>query len=162
MNAPELLKANTRMGVFVVELYLKDLNEDDLFVRPHPRANHVAWQLGHVISSTQKLLIALNHQPPTLPQTFEQRHAKEMAASDERDVFSVKAEYLSLLHAQRDSIIGWLEQCTESDLNGPAPDSMKSYAPTIGAAILSFGNHLLMHSGQIAVLRKILGKPVVM
>ena len=42
----------------------------------------------------------------------------------------------------------------------PSPDSMRDYAPTVGVAFNMIGIHLNMHAAQLAVLRRKLGKPV--
>jgi uncharacterized damage-inducible protein DinB len=38
---------------------------------------------------------------------------------------------------------------------------MKDFAPTHGAVLSLIANHPMMHAGQIATLRRRLGKPVV-
>ena len=51
MKEPEL-----NLPTFVAQTYLADLSDDDLFIRPHEKANHIAWQLGHLITSEYNLL----------------------------------------------------------------------------------------------------------
>ena len=47
-NALQLALVSTQG---MVPMYLGDLSDADLLVRPVPGANHIAWQIGHVISS---------------------------------------------------------------------------------------------------------------
>ena len=46
-------------------------------------------------------------------------------------------------------------------LSAPAPEAMRSYAPHVGSIFSMVAGHELMHTGQIAVIRRFLGKPVV-
>ena len=45
---------------------IDDLSDSDLMVRPAPGCNHIAWQLGHMISGTAQMIGALGHKPPQL------------------------------------------------------------------------------------------------
>ncbi|MHC4880033.1 MAG: DinB family protein, partial [Planctomycetota bacterium] len=51
-----------------------------------------------------------------------------------------------------------LEKQTDESLDGEAPEQMRAYAPTVGAAFSLHGSHWLMHAGQWAVLRRKLGR----
>src|SRR5260221_5518002 len=43
----------------MLNTYLSDLSDADLLLRPVSGANHIAWQLGHLIKSEQSLLTAV-------------------------------------------------------------------------------------------------------
>ena len=45
-------------GAEVAALLNADLSDADLLVRPAPSANHIAWQLGHLIASERNLVEA--------------------------------------------------------------------------------------------------------
>ena len=51
----------------------------------------------------------------------------------------------------------------ESDpdqLTHPTPGPMADFAPTVGHLVLMIGGHTLMHLGQMQVIRRKLGKPL--
>ena len=52
-----------------------------------------------------------------------------------------------------------IEATPESQLEAPGPESMREYAPTIGAVLMMLGNHCMMHAGQFVPVRRKLGKP---
>ena len=54
MSITEQIKAELRLPAFVVNTYLEDLTDDQLMIRPHEKANHIAWQLGHLITAKRK------------------------------------------------------------------------------------------------------------
>src|SRR5678815_423200 len=63
----------------LVTWFLGDLQDADLLVRPSEGANHIAWQMGHLIVSEGQL--AKQQVPeasyPALPAGFAEQHSKE-------------------------------------------------------------------------------------
>lgn len=143
----------------VTRSYVHDLDEADLLVRSVPGTNHIAWQLGHLISSTHYFLRELGHEPPALPAGFAERHTKETAASDDRAAFLAKSEYLALAEQMKAATLAAIDATPESTLAEPGPESMREFAPTVAAAITLTGTHWLMHAGQFVPVRRKLGKP---
>jgi hypothetical protein len=142
--------------------FLGDLDDADLLVRPAPGANHIAWQVGHLIASESRL----TNQPtfkasyPELPAGFERRHGKETQATEPPVGFATKAEYVDLFTTVRQATIAGVGKLSEKDLDAPTVGPMASFAPTLGALLLLTSNHSLMHTGQFSVVRRKLGKPV--
>jgi hypothetical protein len=169
----------------ITERYLSDLSDQDLVICPVPEAHCVAWQLGHLICSERKMLEGVAQQGvrvpelPELPAGFEQRHAKDKVKDKDKDkdidkdavasgeadpagnAFPSKSTYEALMRSLRAATVATLEGCGEEQLSLAGPEAMRGYAPTVGSVLCMIGTHELMHSGQIAVLRRKLGKPVV-
>ena len=84
MNAREAIKIALTSTKEMMGWYLGDLSDADLLVRPVPNANHIAWQLGHLISSEKHLLGSqeIGAVWPELPAGFAEQHKKETAAMD--------------------------------------------------------------------------------
>jgi uncharacterized damage-inducible protein DinB len=144
-------------------MYLGDLSDADLVVRPVPNANHIAWQLGHLISSESQIL--KNYMPagtyPELPAGFAERHNKSTSTSDSPKGFGTKKEYLDLFNQQRSATIVALDKMSDKDLDKATQGDMAKFAPNVGALLLLQSNHTLMHMGQFTVVRRKLGKPVI-
>lgn len=162
MTAKDAIRTNIEMGSVVTGMYLADLSDADLRVRSLPGTNPIAWQLGHLIASEREMIAALGHAMPELPAGFAQAHAKESAGSDEPARFATKDEYLSLLRTMHDATLRALAATPDADLDKPAPEAMRSYAPTVGAVFNVIGQHELLHAGQFVAVRRRLNKPVVM
>jgi hypothetical protein len=159
MNTKDALRLAME-GAGVCDAYLADLSDADLLVRPAPDCNHIAWQLGHLIQSEHEMLDAVSPgSMPKLPAGFKEKHTKEKAKSDNPKDFLTKAEYVDLARQQRAGTQSVLEKLSERDLDRPAPESMRSYCPTVGSVFAMQGTHWLMHGGQWAVVRRKLGKP---
>jgi hypothetical protein len=148
------------LPTMVVRMYLDDIAEADLFVRPYGMMNHIAWQLGHLIAGENFHInqIAPDSMPP-LPEGFRERHAKETAACDDRSQFCTKAEYLRLMDEQRAGTLKVLDTLSDEDLMQPSPESIRYFGPTVGTVFSGESTHWMMHAGQWAVVRRKLGKP---
>src|SRR5947209_19865942 len=86
MNAKDAIRTVMNSSEHVVSAYLSDLSDADLLVRPAPGANHIAWQLGHLIASEQWLLTKVpGAQLPELPAGFAEAHGKDRTKADGPD-----------------------------------------------------------------------------
>ena len=159
MNAKDVIRQVMELSDMVVRAYVSDLDEQDLVVRSVPGTNHVAWQLGHMIAGTAKMIAALGRAAPQLPPGFAEAHSKETASCDDRSRFSSKQQYLDLLDQAKAATLAAVDATPEADLPKPGPESMREYAPTVAAVLLILGQHWLMHAGQFVPIRRKLGKP---
>ncbi|HLJ92317.1 MAG TPA: DinB family protein [Gemmataceae bacterium] len=161
MNAKEAIKTALVSTKEILGWYLSDLSDADLLVRPVPAANHIAWQLGHVISSESHLLGQLpGAQYPKLPNGWDDQHGKSGATMDPPKGFASKEEYLTQFNKAREATLAALAKMSDADLDKPTQGNMAQFAPTLGALIMLQSNHTLMHAGQFTVVRRKLGKPV--
>ena len=84
MRAKDAIQSALASTQHMLEWYLSDLSDADLLVRPVPGANHIAWQLGHLIDSEPHLIhMELPDAAyPALPAGFAEQHTKETSTSD--------------------------------------------------------------------------------
>ena len=142
--------------------YLADLNDSDLLVRPHPNCNHINWQLGHLILSEHEMLSESLPLPMApLPDRLARRYSKEQAQSDDLESLYGLESLLEFYREVRGATLRGLISMDELMLNEPAVLRIRSYAPTVGSAFLMVAAHWQMHSGQWAVVRRMLSKPIV-
>jgi len=158
MNAKDVLRQVVEFGDMVTRAYVEDLSDADLLVRSVPGTNHIAWQLGHMISGTAHMLGELGRKAPALPEGFQAAHGKETASSDDPAKFATKATYLALMQAMKAASLAAIDATPENALDQPAPESMREYAPTVGSALCMLGGHWLMHAGQFVPVRRKLSK----
>ena len=144
----------------LVNMYLQDLSDADLLVRPTPQANHIAWQMGHLIAAESRMGGGniTNATYPELPAGFAERHNKETASRNTG--FGTKAEYLALFNKVRQATIDSVDKLSDADLDKPTSGPIAAMAPMVGAMLLLNANHAMMHGGQFSVVRRKLGKPV--
>lgn len=162
MNTKDALKSTMDMSLFVLNAYLGDLNDADLMKRPGAGCNHLAWQLGHLISSESGLVNSIcPGKGGELPAGFEERHAKDKTGIDDPKQFNTKQEYVDLFTQVRAATLKALDEFPEKDFDAPSPERMRKFFPTMGSMFTLIGSHPMMHAGQFVVVRRMLGKPVV-
>lgn len=163
MTAKDVLKHALKANHDILSMYLSDLSDADLLVRPAPGANHIAWQLGHLISSETRMLGNIpGATAPALPAGFAEEHNKAAAASDKTDGFRTMKEYLNLYNQVREATLSALASLPDMDLDKPTQGNLARMAPTLGSVFFLAANHEMMHAGQFSVARRKLGKPVVL
>jgi hypothetical protein len=162
MTAKDLIRQALKSSQNMLQMYLSDLSDADLLVRPVPTANHIAWQLGHLVNSEVRMLTKYipGGAPPELPAGFAEQHDKQNAASQETKGFGTKQSYLDNFNRVRATSLEALNKLPDADLDKPIEGDMARMAPTVGAMYLLMANHAMMHFGQFTVVRRKLGKPV--
>jgi hypothetical protein len=162
MKASQILDTALNSTQFLTAQYLGDLSDADLLVRPVPGANHIAWQLGHLITSEVNLVRSQlpNAAYPELPAGFAEQHKQEMATQESPKGFLGKQQYIDLFNRVREATKAVVSKLSDADLDRPSTGNMAQFAPTLGAFLLLVANHTMMHSGQFSVVRRKLGKPV--
>ena len=99
MQAKEAIKFLLESNQNMIGMYLSDLSDADLLVRPTPGANHIAWQLGHLIIAEVNFFMPKvpGAKPAPLPPGFAKQHSKDTINSDSG--FKTKDEYLKLFNS---------------------------------------------------------------
>ncbi|MHC5110913.1 MAG: DinB family protein [Planctomycetota bacterium] len=160
MTAKEVIKSTMDMSHYILTAYLGDLSDADLMVRSVPGANHIAWQLGHLISSERMMLSNAGFAMPDLPDGFAESYTKETSPCDDASKFHTKDVYFAEFSKQREATIANLDSATDEDFAKATPEEMHAYAPNVGAVFNMIGIHVLMHVGQFVAVRRMLDKPV--
>lgn len=159
MNARDTIRKSLDMSDMICNGYLEDMTDAELLVRPVPGANHIAWQLGHLINSEHSMIeAAIPGSMPALPAGFAEKYTPETSKSDDPKAFHTKDEYMKIRGQQRAATLKALEKLSDADLDKPSPESFRSYAPTFCDLFGLHGAHALMHGGQWAVVRRKLGR----
>ena len=159
MQVRDAIKCGIDSSELVVNAYLDDLNDAELLERPHPQCNHINWQVGHLIASEHGMLNSLvpGGMPP-LPEKIAKYYTKENSGSDNPSDFATKAELMASHRVQRDATLKSLSEVSDGDWG---KETGLSYAPTLSTLYTMIGAHWLMHCGQWVIVRRQLGKPVV-
>lgn len=146
----------------LVTWFLSDLDDAELVARPVPGANHIAWQMGHLILSEPMLVKddLTGAKYPELPAGFAAKHTKDTQSKDTPADFCTKAEYIDAFTKTREATVAAAQALSDADLDRPTQGGMAKFAPTLGSLLLLVSNHALMHGGQFSVVRRKLGKPV--
>ncbi len=161
MQAKDVILQTINVGDMIMNKYLEDLEDADFLHRPVEGMNHIAWQMGHLITSERNMVEGIK--PGSCPphaEGFYEKHSKKTAGLDGAENFYTKAEYLEAWTAQRAATKALLESMTDAELEAPAPEQIRSLAPTVGAVFNLTGLHPLMHAGQFVGVRRARHKPI--
>src|SRR2546428_2066869 len=102
MNAKDAIKHSLKSTQNMLEMYLSDLSDADFLVRPVPGANHIAWQVGHLIKSEREMVEeAFPGSMPALPAGFAEKDTPETSTLDSPGAFHPKSVLMSLAEEQR-------------------------------------------------------------
>ena len=163
MNGREAISRELKSTQRFAGWYIEDLADEDLLVRPVPGANHIAWQLGHLILAEQSMIGAQSLAGvswPELPAGFREQHAKAKTTDTSNTGYASKTQYLDLFSKTRKATIAALLALSDADLEQPSKGEMAKNAPQLGDMFLLQANHTLVHVGQFTIVRRKLGKPV--
>jgi len=160
MSIAAHIKSSLELPGSIVRAYVDDLSDKELLLRPQKDMNHIAWQFGHLIVSENFHINQLYAGcMPALPDGFAAMHTRETAPDNRRASFCPKAEYLQLMDEQRAGTLAVLAGLDDEALLQPAPEGIRYFGPTVGSVFAGESTHWMMHAGQWAVVRRMLGKP---
>lgn len=162
MNAMDALRAAFATSDMVLQSYVADMTDAELLSRPGQGCNHIAWQLGHLISSEGNLINLIKDGTAIeLPDGFGAKHSKETTGVDAADQFCGKDEYLELYQKSRENSLAALATLSDEELDAEAPEHFRQLCPTMGALAMLIATHPMMHVGQFVPVRRALDKPIV-
>lgn len=159
MSIAEHIRISLELPQMIVERYLEDLSDAELLLRPGPGMNHIAWQLGHLITGENFHVNQIAQQEmPELPEGFAARHTDATALHDAAEDFYPKATYLEQMHRQRAGTLEVLASMDDDALMAESPEAIRYFGPTVGSVFSGEAIHWMMHAGQWAVVRRRLGR----
>src|SRR6059058_2703073 len=116
MNAKDAIKLSIDSGRMISLGYLEDLTDQELLHRPAKGANHINWQVGHLIQSENEMInIVVPGAMPPLPAGFAEKYTKDTASSDNAAQFLKKAELLKIFEEQRAATLKALDKLGDAD-----------------------------------------------
>jgi hypothetical protein len=161
MSQNDLLVDVLRRNLAMLQSTVADMTDADLIQRPVPGANNGLWQLGHLINSESRLVNGgAGKTVIELPAGFADRYNTKTASIDDPAQLGNKADLLALLGEVREKTCHWAATLTAADMARPAPEPMQKRLPTVGHIVNLIPTHVSMHIGQLQVLRRKLGKPI--
>ena len=150
-----------RSGLNLLKMTIADMSDAELAQRPAPASNNALWSIGHVIASEARMVNrCAGRTIVELPAGFAERFTKETTSIDDVAKLGTKEELLAQFDKVREATANWVATLTPDDKAKPAPEPLSRMVPSVGHVTYLFNTHVAMHLGQIQVLRRKLGKPV--
>jgi hypothetical protein len=159
MNFKDAVRASLRISDSLVQQYIDDITPEEMFVQPVPDANHIAWQIGHLIVSERNLVeAAVPGSMPPLPEGFAELHRRNSMPSAHPGDYLSKKEYLELAKHVRTATLAALDSMGDSDFDKPITARVPGFVRNAGDCFLTIGLHWSLHAGQWVVTRRKLGR----
>jgi len=158
MQLRDSFRHGLHLSNMMMNMFLGDMSDEDILVRPVPGANHIAWQLGHLLINENNSIKLLGATPVELPAGFEAQHTKESAATDTG--FLPKRGYLELAAKVRMTLLNAIDAAPDSKFDEPLTGMLAMLAPNLGALMVLLAIHESNHAGQFSVVRLSLKKKV--
>ncbi|MGC4031584.1 MAG: DinB family protein [Tepidisphaeraceae bacterium] len=160
MSQQQTILAILERGRGMLRRHLEDFTEAEFLARPVPSADHVAWQLSHLLNGYTMMLALYGAEGKYTVPAKVAEVTKETAKVDDASAFLGKEELLAGNEAAIGVLIDAIKGMTDADLDKPSPEYFHRFATTLGQLALMVPLHQSMHIGQIQVIRRSLGKPV--
>jgi hypothetical protein len=140
-----------------------DFTADEFVQRPVPNANHALWQLGHLTISEDEMVSEMLTTPDRIASaSFQDSFTRGQASESTLAAFPPPEDVLALLKRVRERSCRWIESLATGGGRNPGPLRMRAYLPTADDVALAIQEHAAMHLGQIQVIRRRLGKRMLM
>jgi hypothetical protein len=161
MSNAEMYSKNILQTKGMLDMFLKDFSDADMFFRPAKTANNAIWQLGHLANSVRNMVSACDPSV-VFPYEDDARFGKSKASIDDPAFFPTKAELLGRFDQAMDIAAAWVAKLSDAQLAKPTPERMQKFIPTVANLAMLLASHPFMHMGQFSVTRRALGKPILM
>lgn len=161
MNAKDIIRHTLGMADHLLNAYIGDLSNEEILLQPVAGMNHIAWQMGHLISSERDMAEMIKPgSSPALPAGFGDVHGRSDTKGTSPSQFLSKEAYLELYKAQRAATNAVLDSLSDTDLATATPEGYAQIAPNFGTLMNLIGQHYLMHLGQFVAVRRTANKPI--
>jgi uncharacterized damage-inducible protein DinB len=131
---------------------LDGITHEESFIEPQPAGNCLNWVLGHMVATRNRLLPLVG-----APQIWPREQAYRYSGRDGADWSRANAMHLDSIKTDlarsQQQLLTALESMSDKDLGAPSYDG-RPLAEVVGF----FCFHETYHAGQIALLRRVIGK----
>jgi uncharacterized damage-inducible protein DinB len=139
-----------------VRRLLDDITEDESMVCGKDNISHIRWQTGHMVYSAA-LTLKMLHDTADIPELWHTLFGRGSTISDNADEYPSLKELRDKLYDLYDQMEKRLDTITDEDFDKQAIIA-PGFEPTSCNGTLFFCTHEFYHAGQIAIIRKVLGR----
>ncbi len=160
MIAHDALAAGYRMAGQLVHRMTDDLAPTDFRHQPAPGANSAAWIVGHLAATLWRTADRLGAADvPAPPSGLLDTFTQTGKPAGDHSSLGDPAELLRLFDTYLAKVIAAVPGIPAAKLTDPA--TRPGPATTFGEGVLFGALHVAMHTGQLSLIRRSLGKPPV-
>lgn len=162
MNVIELLVNRLETARGWTCSLLEDIEASEWFHAPAPGLQHVAWQIGHLASSQVTLIHGrcFDKTPSDhIPARFRELFGKGSRPVADPSAYPAPTDIRRVFDRIHSEALELVKSISVDELERPASGDPHPMFITKGQCIAMVAMHESFHAGQIALTRRILGKP---
>ena len=155
--AMETARSMTLAGV-------EGLTDEEMMFQPKPGMNHPLWLLGHVATSENGLILHACAGKTLLPEGWAEKFGIGSQPVGDAKAYPTKEEVVATLATLHAEAIAYVKMLKEADLSSlPVgierfPKPAQERFNTVMKCLTGHITHEASHAGQMAVLRRLMGK----
>ncbi len=147
---------------FYTSSLISDADDSDWFRQPFPDANHIAWQVGHIIVAEYGLTLEAlrgrrREDSEWFPKPYRRLFGRTSKPESDAEAYPSPAELKQVLGRVHEHVVAELRTVEDGLLDEP-PEWNHPLCPTKLEALHFCARHEMVHAGQIGMLRRMLGK----
>lgn len=160
LNEIEVFQQQARMAHAVVRMNTEGITHEESLVQPQPDGNCLNFVVGHVVNVYDQAL-ALVGQEPVLGTDATARYKRGSPPLRDASEALPLEDLLAAWDTQSARMEAGLATLTPEALERPmpGPDSKGELTETLRSLLATILFHQIYHSGQMGVLRRVVGKP---
>lgn len=142
-----------------------DLDTGQRLFRPAPGVNHPLWLLGHIAGSEDHLILGFCKGESLLPDRYGELFGMGSKLLEEPSEYPSGEEVLNALAEVHAASLQYVRSATAEELEQPPvgfdnlDDRARQMFASRGRCVWFHATHEAMHTGQMAYIRRLLGKP---
>ena len=141
----------------MLHMFVNDLTPEERRYRICPEANCIDWIVGHLVLTEQRFHTVFGAKSPALPAGFDATYARDDVATRRPD-YGDTSGLLALFDEQRNVTIERVCELAPEELMVPLLKPHPRFS-TLGEAAVFCSVHVMLHAGQMSMIRRMLGKP---
>lgn len=163
MSLRDHAKAMLKRSRGLLESVLKSFeSEDDWFYQTHPKANHAMWIVAHVGLADDTFISRFRPEWKNRPEGWDDLFWFGSELKSDTSVYPPSAEVLAYAQERRAKLLELIDDLSDEELYSDAPaegeQSVIAGAPCMGHLFLFAAYHEGIHTGQLTVCHRGLGK----
>jgi uncharacterized damage-inducible protein DinB len=163
MKTTEFITAALEGGRMWMEALVADLDGADAVATPTSRGgNHALWVIGHLAVSEASILERITKGQGPAMEEWRPLFGRGSQPVGEVGKYPQKADLLAKYRGVRERTLACLKSLNETDLDRPThAEGPPELFGTVGRCLATLVNHQTFHVGQIADVRRALGRKAV-
>jgi len=141
----------------VTNAILADIPHDQWCRQSVPGANHAMWTAGHLAAVDDFFMGQVGGLAPRCPAGWNELFGTGSKLSTDPAAYPAPEAVQQQLAARRQELISWFGSLSGAELAAPMPEGLGRYAANVGELMPSIAWHEAYHTGQLNLVRKVLG-----